>query len=83
MWRGQAGKDKEWNDCVQSDIWAFYIARDWKATTLEAEVWIETITEGGWGFMAAWRKEEVVAARHHQENRGATRLRKLLSHTEA
>ena len=33
--------------------------------------------------MAAWRKEEVDAARHHQEKREATRLGKLLSHTEA
>ena len=33
--------------------------------------------------MAAWRKEEVDAARHRQEKREATRLGKLLSHTEA
>ena len=34
--------------------------------------------------MAAWRKEEVdAAARHRQEKRVATRLGKLLSHTEA
>ena len=32
--------------------------------------------------MAAWRKE-VDAARHRQEKREATRLGKLLSHTEA
>ena len=30
--------------------------------------------------MAAWRKEEVDAARHRQET---TRLRKLLSYTDA
>ena len=43
------------------------------------------VTEGGRGFMAAWRKEEVDAARHHQEEkREATGLgRKLLSLTEA
>ena len=29
---------------------------DWKATALEAEVWVETVTEGGRRFMAAWRK---------------------------
>ena len=31
--------------------------------------------------MVAWRKEEVDAARRHQENREATGLGKLLSHT--
>ena len=35
--------------------------------------------------MVAWRKEDVDAARHpnRQEKREATRLGKLLSHTEA
>ena len=32
-------------------------------------------------FMVAWRKEEVDAARHHQEKREATRLGSLLSQT--
>ena len=54
----------------------------WKATALKAEVWVETVTEGGRRFMAAWKKEEVDAAGHHQEKREATRLGKLLSHTE-
>ena len=31
--------------------------------------------------MAAWRKEEVDAARHRQEKRKATRLENLLSQT--
>ena len=44
--------------------------RDWKATALEAEVWVETVTEGGRRFVAAWRKEEVDAARHRQDKRG-------------
>ena len=39
--RGRGGKEKEWTDCVQSDIRAFGITRDWKATALEAEVWVE------------------------------------------
>ena len=39
--------------------------------------------EGGRGFMAAWREEEGDAARHRQEKREATRLGKLLLHTEA
>ena len=33
--------------------------------------------------MAAWRKEEVDAARHREDKREATRLGKLSSHTEA
>ena len=37
--------------------------------------------EGGRRFMAAWRKEEVDAARHRQEKRKATRLGNLLSQT--
>ena len=57
-----------------SNIRAFGIAGDWKATALKAEVWAETVTEGGPRFMAAWRKEEVDAARHRQEKREATRL---------
>ena len=41
---------------------------------LEAEVWVETITEGGRRFMVAWREVEVDAARHRQVEREATRL---------
>ena len=55
----------------------------YKATALETEVWVETVTEGGRRFMAAWRKEEVDAARHRQKKREATRLGKLLSFLEA
>ena len=52
------------------------------ATALNAEVWVETVTEGGRRFMAAWRKDEVDAARHRQEEkREATRLGTLLSQT--
>ena len=54
--RGQGGKENEWIDCVQSDIRAFGMAGDWKETALKAEVWVETVTEGGQKFMAAWRK---------------------------
>ena len=79
--RGQGGKEKEWTDCVQSDIRAFGIAGDWKATALQAGVWVEMVTEGGLRFMAAWRKEVVDAARHRQEKREATRMRNLLSQT--
>ena len=81
--KGRGGKEKKWTDCVQSDIRAFGMAGDRKATALVAEVWIETVTEGGRRFMAAWRKEEIDAASHRQEKREATRLGKLLSHMEA
>ena len=79
--RGRGEKEKEWTDCVQCDIQAFGIAGDLKATALKAKVWVETVTEGGRRFMAAWRKDEVDAARHRQEKREATRLGNLLSQT--
>ena len=72
--RGRGGKEKEWTDCVHSDVRAFGVSGDCKAMALEAEVWVETVTEGGRRFMVAWRKEEVDAARHRQEKREATRL---------
>ena len=81
--RGWGGKEKEWTECVQSDIRAFGITGDWKTMALKAEVWVEAVTEGGRRFMAAWREEEEDAARHRQEKREATRLGKLQSHTEA
>ena len=74
----------EWTDFVQSDtIRAFGITGDWKATALKAEVWVEAVTEGGRRFMAAWREKEEDAARYLQQKREATRLGKLLLHTEA
>ena len=45
--RGRGGKEKEWTDCVQSDIRAFSIAGDRKATALKAEVWVETVRRVG------------------------------------
>ena len=36
----------------------------------------------GVGFMAAWRKEEVDAARNRQERREATSLGKVLPYTD-
>ena len=73
MQRGRGGKEKEWTDCVQSDIRAFGITADWKTTTLKAEVWVEAVTEGGRRFMAAWREEEEDAARHRQTSPGEER----------
>ena len=81
--RGRGGKEKEWTDCVLSDIRAFDITRDWKTMALKAEVWVKAVTEGGRRFMAAWREEEEDAAGHRQKKREATRLEKLQSHTEA
>ena len=51
--RGRNEKEKGWIDCVQSDVRAFGIAGDWRATALEAEVWVEMATEGGRRFMPA------------------------------
>ena len=56
MRRGRGGKEKEWTDCVQSDIRAFGITEYWKTMALKAEVWVEAVTEGGRRFMAAWRE---------------------------
>ena len=50
---------------------------------LKAEVWVEAVPEGGRRFIAMWRKKEEDTARRRQEKREATRLGKLLSHTEA
>ena len=80
--RGRGRKEKAWTDCLQSDIQAFGLVGDRKATALEAEVWVEAVTEDRRRFMTAWRKEEVDASRRRQEERGATRLGNLLSHTE-
>ena len=69
MRRGRGGKEKEWTDCVQSDIRAFGITGDWKTMALRAEVWAEAVAEGGRRFMVAWRDEEEDAARHRQDKR--------------
>ena len=43
------------------------------------QVWVNTVTEGGRRFMAAWKKKEVAdAARHRQEKKETTRLGELL-----
>ena len=62
--RGRGRKEKEWTNCVQSDIRAFGITGDWKTMAVQAEGWVEAVTEGGRRFMAAWRQEEEDAARH-------------------
>ena len=45
--RGRGGKEKEWTDCVQSDIRTFGIAGDWEAPALKIEVWVETVRRVG------------------------------------
>ena len=52
---GKDGVGRKWTDCIQGDIRAFGIAGDGKSTVLEAEVWVETVTEGERRYMAAWR----------------------------
>ena len=42
--RGQGGEEKEWVDCTHSEVPVFGIAGDWKATALEAGVWVEMVT---------------------------------------
>ena len=84
--RGRGGKEKEWTDCVQSDIRAFGITGDWKTIALKAEVWVEVVTEGGRRFMAAWREEEetrpyIARRRERQrewESCNRTRKRRIL-----
>ena len=76
--RGRDGKEKERTDANRMTSGRFGIAGDWKATALEAEVGIETVTGGGRRFMAAWRKNEVNAARHRQEEGEATILAKFM-----
>ena len=67
--RKRGRKEKKWTYFVQINIWAFGIAGDWKATALKAEVRVETVTEGGRRFKAAWRNEKEDAARLRQEKR--------------
>ena len=50
--RGRGGKEKEWTDCVQSDIRTFGITGGWKATALKAEMYVEMVTEGRRRFVA-------------------------------
>ena len=62
MRRGRGGKEKEWTDCVQSDIRAFGTTGDWKTMVFKAEVWVEAVTEGGRRFMAASSSSSLHAA---------------------
>ena len=54
----------------------------WHSRGLESEGTegglVETVAEGGWKFMVAWRNEELDAARHCQEKREANETRKVV-----
>ena len=50
--RGWSWKETEWVDCLCSDVRASIIAGDWKETSLEAGVYVETVTKGRWRFVA-------------------------------
>ena len=84
--RGRGGKEKEWTDCVQSDIRAFGITGDWETMAVKAEVWVEAVTEGGRRFMAAWRQKrktrpDIARRRERQrdwESCNRTRKRRIL-----
>ena len=53
---------------MPSDVRAFGIAGNAEATTMEAEVWVETAMEGRRRFMAAaWGKEEEDAPSPEEE----------------
>ena len=75
--RGRGGKEIEWANSVRSDVRVFGIAEDCKAMALKTELWVETLTEGGRRLMVTCRKEEVDAARHHQEKREANETGKI------
>ena len=73
----RGGEEKEWTDCVQSDIRAFDITGGWKATTFK--LWVDTVTEGGRRFVAA----RLDTARTRDRQRGwescyRTRRRRIL-----
>ena len=79
MRRGRGGKEKEWTDCVQSDVQAFGLAGDWKATTLEAErgvcelrrLW--TVGESLWscGRKKRWTRLDTSRRRERQRDWGS------------
>ena len=72
MRRGRGGKEKEWTDCVQSDIRAFGITGDWKTMALKAEVWVEVsrrVDGGSWPRGGKKRKTRPDIARRRKRQR--------------
>ena len=80
MQYGEDGVGRRKSGPIASRATSGRLAQRGTGKRLKAEVWVETVTEGGRKFMAAWRKEKVDAARHRQK-RKATRLGNLLSQT--
>ena len=66
--RGRGGKEKEWTDCVQSDIRAFGKTGDWKTMALKAEVWVEAVTEGGRRFKKRKTRPDIARRRERQRD---------------
>ena len=71
--RGRGGNEKEWTDCVQSDIRAFDITGDWKTMALKADIRVEAVTESGRMFIAMWRERQ-----RDWESCNRTRKRRIL-----
>ena len=70
--RGRGGKEKEWTDCVQSDIRAFAITGDWKTMALKAEVWLRRsrrVGGGSWPRGGKKRKTRPDIARRRERQR--------------
>ena len=81
--RERGGKEKEWTDCVQSDVRAFGISGGGNRRRWRQRYGLRRSRRMGGRFMATRRKEEVDTARYRQEKRKAARLGKLLPHTES
>ena len=54
---------------MPSDVRAFEIAGAWieKEKALGAGVWVETLREDGWRFMAEWRKRGTSGGKEEQD----------------
>ena len=50
---GRGEKEKGWTIAYRAKSRRFGMTGDWKATAMEAEVWVVTGIEGGRKFMAA------------------------------
>ena len=69
---GRGGKNKEWTNCVQSDIRAFGITGYWKTMALKTEIRIEAVTKGvrrSWPRGGKKRKTRPDIARRRERQR--------------
>ena len=67
--RARGGKEKEWVDCVEKDVRAFAISRDWEALSLQGDERYNTVVEGRRRFMDVWRTIEDQASETRQDKR--------------